>query len=60
MTHFVPFNHATAVTDAIVSGVSRSLGAEVLVLDALMFARGGAASPLGPGKSSNLHELIGT
>ena len=49
ITLFCPFDHASSVIDTIVSGVGLSQRADVLVLDALMFAQG-EAGPLGTGE----------
>jgi hypothetical protein len=49
VTLFCPFDHASDVIDTIVSGVGLSQRADVLVLDALMFAQG-EAGPLGAGE----------
>jgi hypothetical protein len=49
VTLFCPFDNTSGVIDTIVSGVGLSQRADVLVLDALMFAQG-EAGPLGPGE----------
>lgn len=49
ITLFCPFDNTSGVIDTIVSGVGLSQRADVLVLDALMFAQG-EAGPLGSGE----------
>jgi hypothetical protein len=48
VTLFCPFDHTAGIIDALVCNLALGQHADVLVLDALMFAQGGASS-LGPG-----------
>jgi hypothetical protein len=49
VTLFCPFDHTAGVIDALVCKIATSEGADVLVLDSLMFAQGKDTS-LGPGQ----------